>query len=60
MEVDEFDKEFFENMKGKELKLNKGQKRVLKFALKKGEIDLDTIEDLPEFLDSIIASQKLS
>lgn len=46
--VDDFDKQFFQNNGGK-IKLNKGEKRALKFALKRG-LDVNQVEDLRQFL----------
>ena len=46
--VDDFDKQFFQGNGGK-IKLNKGEKRALKFALKRG-LDINEVPDLREFL----------
>lgn len=45
--VDDFDKEYF--AKDQKIKLNKGEKRTLKFALKRG-LDVNEIEDLKLYL----------
>jgi len=45
--TDNFDKFYFQNQK--KVKLNKGEKRALKFALQKG-VSIDEIEDLRGFL----------
>jgi len=46
--VDDFDKQFFQNSSGK-IKLNKGEKRALKFAIKRG-LDVNQVDDLKQFL----------
>lgn len=53
--VDDFDKQFFQ--KATKLKLNKGEKRALKFALKKG-LDVNEVPDLKEFLQSEMKQSK--
>jgi len=54
-EADAFDRQFFQ--KETKLKLNKAEKRQLKFALK-GGADLSKIEDLQEFLQDAVANVK--
>lgn len=48
IDVDDFDKDFFKKGSLK-IKLNKGEKRALKFAMKRG-VDVNEIEDLKHFL----------
>ena len=53
---DDLDKEFFRKNVPK-MKLNKGEKRALKFALKKG-VDVNQVDDLKSFLNSEMKQQK--
>jgi len=54
-EVDNFDKQFFQGDSGK-IKLNKGEKRALKFALKRG-LDINQVGDLRQYLAQEIKRQ---
>ena len=54
-EVDNFDKQFFQGDSGK-IKLNKGEKRALKFALKRG-LDINEVGDLRQYLAQEIKRQ---
>ena len=53
--TDNFDKFYFQ--KQKKVKLNKGEKRALKFAIQKG-VSVDEIEDLRSYLGKEMEDSK--
>jgi hypothetical protein len=55
---EELDMEFFANSSYKELKLNKGEKRALKFELNRG-VEVDKIENLKGYLHEMTKKQNL-
>jgi len=55
---DDFDNQFF-GKKQKKFKLNKGEKRALKFAVKKGA-NIDEVDDLKSFLGSKIKQSQMT
>ena len=56
---DELDREFFAQPQIQSMKLNKGEKRVLKFAIKRGE-KIDEIPNLKEWLAAQVEVFKAS
>ena len=55
---EELDNQFFvQNNQLKELKLNKGEKRALKFAINRGD-KIDQIPNLKEWLQEQVKAQK--
>lgn len=57
--ADDVDKDFFNKSENKKMKLNKGEKRALKFELKNGA-DLSEVPDLKQYLQGAVAQQAIN